>query len=176
MNCRLPIPIPSAPSPTGSRAATRPEFHVVTGKSVTSFTILLRQILVWHRRHSRYFNCRHSRIDAVPKKIRVKLKRNMGGLDAPKKGGIMLRLASLTVLVLAAASAAMAQFPAQPPPASLGKGNDQERAACHPDVIRYCKAEVDANADDVLGILGCLQRNRGKISRSCQQVLASHGQ
>jgi hypothetical protein len=89
----------------------------------------------------------------------------------------MLRLASLTILTLAAISTdAMAQFPSQPPPASPGKGNDQERAACHPDVMRYCKAEVDANADDVLGILGCLQRNRVKISRSCQQVLASHGQ
>ncbi len=90
---------------------------------------------------------------------------------------MLLRLASLTILMLVAiASVAMAQFPSQPAPASLGKGNDQERAACHADVIRYCKAEVDANADDVLGILGCLQRNRGKISRSCQQVLASHGQ
>jgi hypothetical protein len=94
----------------------------------------------------------------------------------PQKGGIMLRLAGLTILMFAAASTATAQFPAQPPPASLGKGNDDERAACHPDVIRYCKVEVDANADDVLGILGCLQRNRGKISHSCQQVLASHGQ
>ena len=30
--------------------------------------------------------------------------------------------------------------------------------------------------DDVFAILGCLQTNRGKISNSCQQVLASHGQ
>jgi hypothetical protein len=89
----------------------------------------------------------------------------------------MLRAASLTIFMIAAVSSvAMAQFPSQPPPPSLGRGNDQERAACHPDVMRYCKAEVDANPDDVLGILGCLQRNRGKISRSCQQVLASHGQ
>jgi hypothetical protein len=89
----------------------------------------------------------------------------------------MFRTVSLTFfMVLAVASVAVAQFPSQPPPASLGKGNDQERAACHPDVMRYCKAEVDANADDVLGILGCLQRNRAKIGRSCQQVLASHGQ
>jgi hypothetical protein len=32
------------------------------------------------------------------------------------------------------------------------------------------------NPNDVLGILGCLQANRPKISRACQQVLASHGQ
>ncbi len=89
----------------------------------------------------------------------------------------MFRRPSLTLaFVLAAATTALAQFPPQPAAPNLGKGNEQERAACHPDVIKYCKAEVDANPDDVLGILGCLQKNRSRISPPCQQVLKSHGQ
>jgi hypothetical protein len=43
--------------------------------------------------------------------------------------------------------------------------------------MRYCKQFVrDDGQDDVFAILGCLQTNRGRISNSCQQVLASHGQ
>jgi hypothetical protein len=84
-----------------------------------------------------------------------------------------------TALLLTAATVVAAQVPPQPPPVAspLGQGNDQERAACHPDVIRYCKELVkdDANAD-VFAILNCLQTNRNKISIACRQVLASHGQ
>ena len=44
-------------------------------------------------------------------------------------------------------------------------------------MIRYCKQFLKEDGqDDVFAILGCLQTNRGKISNSCQQVLASHGQ
>ena len=94
----------------------------------------------------------------------------------------MLSVRALTIaLVLTAGPAALAQLPPQPPPPkgapSLGAGTDQERAACHPDVMRYCKQFLHADGqDDVFGILGCLQSNRPKISNSCQQVLASHGQ
>lgn len=85
------------------------------------------------------------------------------------------------VLMLTAGPAALAQLPAQPPPPkgapNLGGGTDQERAACHPDVMKYCRQFVRENGqDDVFAILGCLQSNRSKISNSCQQVLASHGQ
>lgn len=92
----------------------------------------------------------------------------------------MVRISILAIaFALAATAAARAQqLPPQPPPVAspLGQGNPQERAACHPDVIRYCQTQVDANPDDVLGILGCLQANRPSISRACQEVLASHGQ
>jgi hypothetical protein len=92
----------------------------------------------------------------------------------------MLRASALTIVVMFAAAgpAAFAQLPPQPPPVQrpLQQGTDQERAACHPDVMRFCKAEVDANADDVFGILNCLQTNRARISRACQAVLANHGQ
>jgi hypothetical protein len=43
-------------------------------------------------------------------------------------------------------------------------------------VVKYCKHELDVNANDVLAILGCLQTNRPKISPACRTVLANHGQ
>jgi len=95
-------------------------------------------------------------------------------------GGMMLRISVVTIaLLLVAGPAALAQLPAQPPPVknSITQGSDQERAACHPDVMRYCKTLVrDDGQDDVFAILSCLQTNRTRISNSCQQVLASHGQ
>ncbi len=88
----------------------------------------------------------------------------------------MYRKAILTIgLVLLTGTAALAQFPPQPPPPS-GQGNEQERAACQPDVIRFCKAELNTNGDDVFAILGCLQRNRARLSAACRHVLESHGQ
>ena len=83
-------------------------------------------------------------------------------------------------LALTGATATLAQtFPPQPPPVAspLGQGNDEERAACHPDVMRYCKSLVkdDDNAD-VFAILSCLQSNRPRISQACRTVLANHGQ
>jgi hypothetical protein len=93
----------------------------------------------------------------------------------------MLRISAVTIaLLFVAGPVALAQLPPQPPPVqgmSINAGTDQERAACHPDVMRYCPSFVHENGqDDVFGILGCLQSNRSKISVPCQQVLASHGQ
>jgi hypothetical protein len=90
----------------------------------------------------------------------------------------MIRLSVLSIMfTLTMGIAGAQQFPPQPSPvASMGQGNDQERTACHPDVMRFCQAELQINPNDMLGILGCLQTNRPKISRACQQVLASHGQ
>lgn len=91
----------------------------------------------------------------------------------------MIRIFVLSVLFMLAIGAADAQqLPQQPPPVAslMGQGNDQERAACHPDVSRFCQSQLQVNPNDILGILGCLQANRPKISRACQQVLASHGQ
>lgn len=92
----------------------------------------------------------------------------------------MLRTAMLTIaFVLTAAGAGAQMLPPQPPPVSGplgGQGSPEERAACHPDVTKFCQKQLDLNPDDVLGILGCLQSNRSQISLACQQVLASHGQ
>ena len=88
----------------------------------------------------------------------------------------MGRKATLTlVLLLAAATAARAQFPPQPSPPSL-PGTAHDRVACHPDVVRFCRAELATNKDDVFAILGCLQRNRARISAACRKVLTDNGQ
>jgi hypothetical protein len=94
-----------------------------------------------------------------------------------RKSGLII--ASSVAAVLAATTIVSAQMlPPQPPPVQngMGQGNDQERTACHPDVTKYCQVQLQVNPNDVLGILGCLQANRSKISKACQTVLASHGQ
>lgn len=78
------------------------------------------------------------------------------------------------VTLLAGMTAAFAQFPPQPPPPPL-PGSEEERAACRPDVLKFCQAEVSTNKDDVFAILSCLQRNRSQISRACQEVLSDNG-
>ena len=91
--------------------------------------------------------------------------------------GTMIRISMLSIaFVVAAAAASASSTPRRQPPPAANQGNDRERAACHPDVTRFCQAQPQANANDTLGILGRLQANRPKISRACQQVLASHGQ
>jgi hypothetical protein len=49
------------------------------------------------------------------------------------------------------------------------KGHD----ACARDVSRHCRAQMQEG--DQL-VLACLKTNRAKISKGCQQMLASHGQ
>ena len=80
----------------------------------------------------------------------------------------------ISVLLLAGVTTAHAQFPPQPPAPSM-PGSEQDRAACHPDVVRFCQAELATNEDDVFAILGCLQRNRPRISTPCRQVLERNG-
>jgi hypothetical protein len=45
--------------------------------------------------------------------------------------------------------------------------------ACARDVSRFCRAQMQ-DGDQV--VLACLRQNRAKISKACQQMLASHGQ
>ena len=61
-------------------------------------------------------------------------------------------------------SAASAQTPQE-----RQKGHD----ACSRDVSRYCRAQMQ-DGDQI--VLACLKQNRAKISKGCQQMLASHGQ
>lgn len=84
---------------------------------------------------------------------------------------------SLTLLIVSV-SAALAQFPAQPaPPQCPGpmQGTAQDRAACQADVVSFCQTELRTNQCDVFAILGCLQRNRTRLSAACRGVLESNG-
>ena len=94
---------------------------------------------------------------------------------APGEDGMTYRAPVLIfTLLLAGTTIVHAQFPPQPAALAL-PGSEQERAACHPDVVRFCQAELAANQDDVFSILGCLQRNRSRISAACRQVLEQNG-
>src|SRR5437879_2456995 len=46
-------------------------------------------------------------------------------------------------------------------------------AACARDVSRFCRAHMN-DGDQI--VLACLKQNRSRLSKACQQVLASHGQ
>lgn len=52
--------------------------------------------------------------------------------------------------------------------ASAQQGQD----ACARDVSRFCRAHT--NEGDMV-VLACLQQNRARLSKACQQVLISHG-
>jgi hypothetical protein len=67
------------------------------------------------------------------------------------------------------AQAQQQQAPAPFP--DMMKGTPQEQAACAPDSNRFCKQFEP----DSMRVLGCLQQNRERISKSCQQVLRNRG-
>ena len=85
----------------------------------------------------------------------------------------MLRIPILAIaFALATGTAALSRRHSHLPPGGMTQGTDQERAACHPDVVRFCQAELKANENDVFVILS-LQRNRPNDSGSCRDVLAA---
>lgn len=49
----------------------------------------------------------------------------------------------------------------------------QGHDACARDVSRFCRAQMN-DGDQI--VLACLKQNRSKISKACQQTLATHGQ
>ena len=57
--------------------------------------------------------------------------------------------------------------------ASASAQQKQGHDACARDVSRYCRAQMQ-DGDQI--VLACLKQNRAKISKPCQQMLASHGQ
>jgi hypothetical protein len=54
-----------------------------------------------------------------------------------------------------------------------GGGTPEERAACSRDVHRFCRPAISQGD---MGVLACLQQNRTRISKACDQVLRNHGQ
>ena len=69
-------------------------------------------------------------------------------------------------LLLAAISTANAQQ-------TQRGGTEAEQKACSRDVTRFCRPVMDQSD---LVVLGCLQQNRSKLSKDCNQVLLNHGQ
>ena len=56
--------------------------------------------------------------------------------------------------------------------ASGASAQQQGHDACARDVSRFCRAQMN-DGDQI--VLACLQQNRARISKACQQTLASHG-
>jgi hypothetical protein len=52
-------------------------------------------------------------------------------------------------------------------------GTPDEQKACAHDVQKFCR--VVMNEPDLI-VLNCLQQNRAKLTKACDQVLVSHGQ
>ena len=73
-------------------------------------------------------------------------------------------LLALILLSLSISTGAMAQ---------QRSGTPEEQAACSRDVQRFCRPVIDQGD---FTILACLQQNRPKLTKACDQVLKSHGQ
>jgi hypothetical protein len=54
------------------------------------------------------------------------------------------------------------------------KGTPEEQAACRSDVRKLCRGMRPGMGPGT--VLGCLQLNRERLSRTCSRVLSSHGQ
>jgi len=53
------------------------------------------------------------------------------------------------------------------PSLSFAQGTPQQRAACRPDVAKFCKGK----GDDPGVLLTCLEDNKDKISEKCRKVI-----
>jgi len=52
-------------------------------------------------------------------------------------------------------------------------GTPEEQKACAHDVQKFCRAVMN---DADLIVLNCLQQNRAKLTKACDQVLKNHNQ
>jgi hypothetical protein len=75
-------------------------------------------------------------------------------------------LFALTLLSVSVATGAFAQQQQR-------SGTPEEQAACSRDVQRFCRPVIDQGD---FTILACLQQNRPKLTKACDQVLKNHGQ
>jgi hypothetical protein len=53
------------------------------------------------------------------------------------------------------------------PTSALAQGTPQQRSACRPDVVKFCKGK----GDDPGVLLTCLEDNKDKISEKCRKVI-----
>ena len=73
-----------------------------------------------------------------------------------------IRRISFVAALLVLSSSAMAQ-----------SGTPAERAACRPDVRRFCYRIRESEGSNAF--LQCLQEHRAKLTARCRAVLESHG-
>jgi len=73
-------------------------------------------------------------------------------------------LLALILLSLSISTSAIAQ---------QRSGTPEEQAACSRDVQRFCRPVIDQGD---FTILACLQQNRPKLTKACDQVLRNHSQ
>lgn len=76
--------------------------------------------------------------------------------------------ASLILLFACGSTVTVAQAQQQP-----HSGTEAEQRACARDVTRFCRKVIDQGD---FTILACLQENRVKLTKACNQVLLNHGQ
>jgi hypothetical protein len=50
---------------------------------------------------------------------------------------------------------------------AVAQGTPQQRAACRPDVVKFCKGK----GEDPGVLLGCLEENKDKITEKCRKVI-----
>ena len=72
---------------------------------------------------------------------------------------------ALILLSLSVSTGALAQ--------QQRSGTPEEQRACSRDVQRFCRPVIDQGD---FTVLACLQQNRPKLTRACDQVLRNHGQ
>jgi hypothetical protein len=53
------------------------------------------------------------------------------------------------------------------PAVALAQGTPQQRSACRPDVVKFCKGK----GEDPGVLLTCLEDNKDKISEKCRKVI-----
>jgi hypothetical protein len=85
---------------------------------------------------------------------------------------MLRKVALFAAIVAVSVLPAAAQSPLTFPPLPMPQGTPEERAACSPDVRKFCGSDLQ----DTMRVLACLQANRPKISAACNRVLVSHGQ
>ena len=68
---------------------------------------------------------------------------------------MLIRLSLTALVAFAPLSAAFAQ------------GTPAQRAACRPDVVKFCKGK----GEDPGVLLSCLEENKDKISEKCRKVI-----
>jgi hypothetical protein len=78
------------------------------------------------------------------------------------------RLSLAMVMLVSATVSSLAQGMVVPFPGFQGTRNEQD--ACKPAVMKFCREALP----DTFRILDCLQKNRPRIGKACQQVLSSN--